>query len=95
MCESRPVAVEHRPERGAEAIVADPNPEIGAGKERIGIWTLIKEDFGTMTREQRASAANPMFQSSTYTFGRVKAGTRVEALFEGSNIGKSSGACGL
>ena len=83
------VAVEHRPERGAEAIVADPNPEIGAGKERIGIWTLIKEDFGTMTREQRAAAANPMFQSSTYTFGRVKAGTRVEALFEGSNIGKS------
>ena len=83
------VKVEPRPERGAEAIVADPNPEIGAGKERIGVWAVIKEDFSGLTREQRASAANPMFSSSTFTFGQVKAGTKVEAVFEGSNIGKS------
>ena len=83
------VKPEPRPERGAEAIVADPNPEIGAGKERIGVWTVIKEDFSGLTREQRAAAANPMFSSSTFTFGQVKAGTKVEAVFEGSNIGKS------
>ncbi|MBR1575617.1 MAG: DUF1573 domain-containing protein [Bacteroidales bacterium] len=83
------IVSESRPERGAEAIVSDPNPEIGPGQERIGVWAVIKEDFSALTREQRAAAANPMFQSSTYTFGRIKAGTKVEAVFEGSNIGKS------
>ena len=77
-----------RPERGVEALVAEPNPEIGAGKGRIGIWTVIKEDFSGMSREQKAAAANPMFSSSTFSFGRVKAGTKVEAVFEGSNLGK-------
>ena len=77
-----------RPERGAEAIVSDPNPEIGDGRERIGFWTQVKEDFSGLTKEQRAAAANPMFESSTFTFGPVKAGTRVEALFEGKNVGK-------
>ena len=48
------VKTEKRPERGAEALVADPNPEIGAGRERIGFWVVIKEDFSALTREQRA-----------------------------------------
>ena len=82
------VVPEKRPERGVEALVSEPNPEIGAGQERIGIWTLIREDFSALSREQRAAAANPMFTSSTYTFGRVKAGTKVEAVFEGTNLGK-------
>ena len=29
-----------------------------------------------------------MFSSSTFTFGQVKAGTKVEAVFDASNIGK-------
>ena len=83
------VTTEKKAERGAEALVADPNPEIGAGKERIGVWAVIKEDFSAMSREQKAAAANPMFESSTFTFGQVKAGTKVEALFDASNIGKT------
>ena len=79
---------EKRPERGTEALVADPNPEIGAGKERIGVWAITKEDFSSLSREQRAAGPNPMFSSSTFTFGQVKAGTKVEAVFDASNIGK-------
>ncbi|MBQ3722586.1 MAG: DUF1573 domain-containing protein [Bacteroidales bacterium] len=82
------VQTEKRPERGVEALVADPNPEIGAGKERIGVWTIIKEDFSALTKEQRAAGPNPMFASSTFSFGAVKAGTKVEAVFDASNIGK-------
>lgn len=78
-----------RPERGAEALVADPNPEIGAGRERIGVWVVIKEDFSALSREQKAAAANPMFESSTFTFGSVKPGTKVEATFALNNLGKS------
>ena len=83
------VKPEKRPERGAEALVADPNPEIGAGRERIGVWAVIKEDFSALSREQKASAANPMFESSTFTFGSVKPGTKVEATFALSNLGKT------
>lgn len=78
-----------RPERGVEALVADPNPEIGAGRERIGVWVVIKEDFSALSREQKAAAANPMFESSTFTFGSVKPGTKVEATFALNNLGKS------
>ena len=76
-------------ERGAEVMVSDPNPEIGAGKERIAVWAVIKEDFSQLSREQKAAAANPMFSSSTFTFGPVKAGTKVEASFDLNNLGKS------
>ena len=83
------VQTEKRPERGTEALVADPNPEIGAGRERIGAWVVIKEDFSALSREQKAAAANPMFESSTFTFGAVKPGAKVEASFELTNLGKS------
>ena len=75
--------------RGAEALVSERNPEIGEGMSRIGIWTVIKEDFSSMSKEEKASAANPMFESSTYTFGKVKAGTRVDAVFAVKNLGKT------
>lgn len=83
------VPADKKAERGAEAMVSDPNPEIGAGKERIGVWAIIKEDFSDMSREEKAAAANPMFNSSTFTFGPIKAGTTVEAVFDLKNLGKS------
>ncbi len=79
---------EKKPERGAEAIVSEPNPEIGAGKSRIGFYAFTKEDFSSMSKEQRAAGPNPMFTSSTFTFNQVKAGTKVEVTFDCKNIGK-------
>ena len=75
---------------GAEALVADPNPELGAGKSRIGIYTVTKEDFSSLTKAQRDAAPVPVAAESTYSFGKVKAGTKVKGSFDISNQGKST-----
>lgn len=76
-------------EAGAEALFAEPNPELGAGKSRIGISVHVKENFASWTKAQREDAAKPMAQESTYSFGKVKAGTKVNASFVIRNEGKS------
>ena len=68
---------------GTEAVVADPNPELGSGKSKIGFYAITKEDFSSYTREQRDQAPVPVASESTYSFGKVKAG------FEIANKGKS------
>ena len=75
---------------GAEALFSEPNPEVGAGKSRIGVFMLIKEDFSSWSKEQKERAAKPMAQESTYSFGKVKAGTKVNASFIIRNEGESA-----
>ncbi len=81
--EKEPVAA------GAEAIVADPNPELGAGKSRIGIFTYTKENFSNLTEKERNDGPNPMADESTFSFGKVKAGTNVDCKFTFTNKGKA------
>lgn len=73
---------------GAEALQADPNPEIGIGQSRIGIWSITKEDFSDWSKERKAAGANPSFESSTFSFNKVKAGTKINASFVLTNTGK-------
>ena len=86
----RPSAEPSIPTAGTEAIVADPNPELGAGKSKIGIYTITKENFSSFTKEQREAAPVPVAAESTFSFGKVKAGTKVKGSFEISNKGKSA-----
>ncbi len=74
---------------GTEAIQSDPNPRLGAGKPQIGIWAITKEDFSSWTKEQKNKGSNLSFENSTYSFGKVKAGTTIEAEFKLTNTGKS------
>ena len=74
---------------GAEAMLSDPNPRLGTGKGEIGFWAFTREDFNTWSAQQKAAGANPMFESSTFNFGKVKAGTKVRATFTLTNKGKS------
>ena len=57
--------------------------------EKIGIWAFIKENFSDMSQADRNRAAQPVFETSTYNFGKIKAGTPVEAVFRFTNSGKS------
>lgn len=84
-----PSAANRAEDAGTEALVADPNPLLGAGKSKIGIYTVTKEDFSSLTKEERDSAPVPVAAESTYSFGKVKAGTRVNGAFEITNKGKS------
>lgn len=86
----RPAAEAAKEVAGTEAVVADPNPELGAGKSKIGIYTITKENFSSYTKEQRDVAPIPVAAESTFSFGKVKAGTKVKGSFEISNKGKSA-----
>lgn len=77
-------------EAGTEALLADPNPLLGAGKPSIGIFTVTKEDFSSWTKAQRDAAASPVADESTFSFGKVKAGAKVDASFIIKNTGKSA-----
>lgn len=57
---------------------------------KIGVWAFTKEDFSGMTKEQRATAPQPVFKESTYSFGILKAGEKRDATFSLKNNGKST-----
>ena len=59
----------------------------GAGK--IGIWAFTKENFAGMSDSEKAKAARPMFEESTYSFGKVKRGATVNAEFTFKNEGQT------
>ncbi len=60
----------------------------GDGK-RIAVWAFTKEDFSDLSQEEKNKGAQPLFEGSTFSFGRVKAGKKVDAVFSFTNQGKS------
>lgn len=55
---------------------------------RLKIFAFTKENFSNMTKEQKDNSARPMFNASTYSFGKIKEGEKVTAIWEFSNVGK-------
>lgn len=51
---------------------------------------VTKENFGLWTKEEKDAASRPMFDSSTYSFGKIAAGKKIQASFTLSNKGRSS-----
>lgn len=56
---------------------------------RIGIWAITKENFSDIPDEEKSKAARPQFESSTYSFGKVKRGKTIHAEFKFKNVGKT------
>jgi len=65
------------------------NPVVG-GKSygALSFWAVTKENFSGMTKAEKDNGSRPMFESSTYSFGKVKAGKKIDASFSLSNKGK-------
>ena len=59
------------------------------GSDKIGVWAFTKENFDDLTDDQRSKAARPMFDSSTWSFGKVKAGKVIHAEYTFKNQGKT------
>ncbi len=59
------------------------------GANKIGIWAFTKENFAGMSDSEKAKAARPMFEESTYSFGKVKRGATVNAEFAFKNEGQT------
>lgn len=60
-----------------------------AGDSKIGIWAFTKENFTALSDSEKTKAARPMFEESTYSFGKVKRGATVNAEFTFKNEGKT------
>lgn len=60
-----------------------------AGDSKIGIWAFTKENFVGISDSEKAKAARPMFEESTYSFGKVKRGAIVNAEFTFKNEGNT------
>lgn len=78
-----------QPEPGGEAIVADGNPELGQGQEKIGIYAITKANFSSLTEEEKKKGSEPYFNGSSFSFGKIPAGRVIESYFEFTNKGKS------
>ena len=55
----------------------------------ITVTALTRGNFASWTPDQRKNAAQCIFDESTVSFGTVKAGTKVDAVFTFTNKGKS------
>ena len=58
--------------------------------EALEITAWTQENFAGWTDTQRQNAALPYFDQSTFNFGSVKAGEKVEAVFHCNNRGKAT-----
>lgn len=85
-----PKAGKEKPAAGAEALVSEPNPELGEGKGKLGIYTYTKENFSGLTEDERNRGPRPMLDNSTYSFGKVKAGKVLDCAFRIENRGKET-----
>lgn len=61
-----------------------------AAKESIEITAFTKENFASLSEAEKAAGAQPMFEASTFNFGKIKAGAAVEASFAMTNKGKKA-----
>lgn len=54
----------------------------------ISIWAFTKENFSSLTDKERREGPRPHFEESTYSFGKVKKGARIQAEFSFRNDGR-------
>ncbi len=57
------------------------------GDSQISIWAFTKENFSSLSDDEKAKGPRPMFMESTYSFGKVKKGDTVHAEFTFKNEG--------
>jgi hypothetical protein len=56
--------------------------------DKIGFWAFTKENFSSLTQEQKAAGPRPAFKESTYSFGKISQGQTVHASYTFKNEGK-------
>lgn len=61
-----------------------------SGNPKISIWAFTKENFSGLNSDEKAKGPRPMFNESTYSFGKVRKGAVVNAEFIFKNEGKQN-----
>ena len=60
---------------------------------KVAVWAFTKENFNSLSNDERASGSQPMFASSNANFGTVSKGAVVEVEFSLTNKGKADFVC--
>ncbi len=60
----------------------------GEPRKELFFQAFTKENFSGMSRKEQMSGPLPYFESSTFSFGKVKSGTEIKASFSLTNKGK-------
>ena len=55
---------------------------------KIGFWAFTKENFSNLTQEEKAKGPRPVFEESTYSFGKIKQGETIHASYTFKNDSK-------
>lgn len=58
------------------------------GDEYFSIWAFTKENFSSLTPDDKARGPRPKLDKSTFEFGKVKRGTVIHAIYDIKNEGK-------
>ncbi len=59
------------------------------GDKTINVWAFTKENFASLTDEQKQKGAMPRFESSTFNFGKARQGDEIHATYTFRNEGKT------
>ena len=60
------------------------------GNNRIGVWAFTKENFTGISDDQKSKGPRPAFETSTWSFGKIRKGETVHAEFTFRNQGKET-----
>lgn len=55
----------------------------------VSVWAFTKENFAKLSDEERSKGSKPMFEASTFNFGKIKRGPVIKAEYTVKNTGKS------
>lgn len=58
------------------------------GKKALKIWSITQMNTSKLSKEEKRAGSRVAFKSATYSFGKIKAGTKIQAEFTFSNVGK-------
>jgi len=73
---------------GADVTIENPDGGRGAKAGSLSVYAFTKEDFSSLTPEEKKNGSRPVFTSSSYSFGRKAAGSRIIAEYSFTNSGK-------
>lgn len=65
------------------------NPNLGEGKNKIGIIAYIKEDFSGLSEEEKNNGSSPIADRSSDWIGEFKSGDQIKCKFNFENRGKA------
>lgn len=74
---------------GKNLYYATPVVDGKESKSRLSVYAFTKESFSNLTEDERKAGAKPIFNTNTFSAGKIKAGTKIDAEYQFSNAGET------